>query len=96
MAVASRLPLLKPHHLINLLGDSGFYQDSHGHNDVFVVSERNGTWHRAIEVPGLAALNNGGLTNLSAVSCGAAGNCAAVGYYTDGLGHQPGRGEGSR
>jgi hypothetical protein len=66
----------------------GFYQDSHGHNQVFVVSESNGTWHRAIEVPGFSALNNGGLTNVSAVSCGSAGNCAAVGYYTDGRGHQ--------
>jgi|SRR5215472_3054900 len=48
---------------------------------------RAGTWGTAIEVPGLGALNQGGRAQLNSVSCGAAGNCAAVGSYTDGAGH---------
>jgi hypothetical protein len=48
----------------------------------FVASEVNGTWHAAIEVPGTAALNQGGDAAVNSVSCAMAGNCAAVGYYT--------------
>src|ERR1700684_2191475 len=36
----------------------GFYRD-HGQQG-FVVSERNGRWGQAVEVPGLGALNKGG------------------------------------
>jgi len=46
-----------------------------------VVSERNGVWGRAIEVPGLAALNAGGTAGVVSVSCASAGNCAAAGDY---------------
>ena len=45
---------------------------------------------KAIEVPGLAALNNGGGAKVLAVSCASAGNCAAAGHYTDGRHHQRG------
>jgi hypothetical protein len=38
----------------------GYDKDGHGHQQAFVVSETNGTWARAIEVPGSAALNKGG------------------------------------
>jgi hypothetical protein len=48
----------------------------------FVASEVNGTWHTAIEVPGTAALNQGGDAAVNSVSCAMAGDCAAVGYYT--------------
>ena len=64
---------------------------SYNHGSVyqgFVVSETNGTWRRAIEAPGLGALNTRGLAAVNAVSCGAAGNCAAVGYYDGRHGHQ--------
>ena len=37
----------------------------------FVVSEQNGRWHRAVEVPGLGALNKGGNAEVSSVSCAA-------------------------
>jgi hypothetical protein len=49
----------------------------------FVVSERNGVWGNAIEVPGLGVLDGGGtgLGELNSVSCGAPGNCSAVGDY---------------
>jgi hypothetical protein len=49
----------------------------------FVAVERNGVWGRAIEVPGLAALSSLGFAQVTSVSCGAAGSCAAGGYYVD-------------
>src|SRR5216683_1348730 len=56
----------------------------------FVVSETNGRWGRAVEVPGLGFLNRGGNAEVSSVSCAGSGSCAAVGFYTDGGGHQQG------
>jgi len=67
----------------------GNYKDSHGHRQGFVVSQRHGRWGRAIEVPGLGALNKGNAYVWS-VSCGSAGNCAAGGNYKDGGHHQQG------
>jgi hypothetical protein len=61
----------------------GLYQDGSGHYQAFVAGETNGTWHRAIEVPGTAALNKKGFAGVSSVSCGSAGNCSAGGFYTD-------------
>src|SRR5215469_7635549 len=59
----------------------GFYRDGLGHVQGFVVSERNGIWGKAIEVPGLSMLNKRGNAQVSSVSCASAGNCAAGGYY---------------
>ena len=56
-------------------------------NQAFVVTQANGTWGRAEEVPGTAALNTGGGAQVTSVSCAAAGQCSAGGYY-DGSGHQ--------
>jgi hypothetical protein len=56
----------------------------------FVISEQNGRWGRAVEVPGLAALNKGGSAEVGSVSCASPGNCAAVGFYRDGGRHQQG------
>ncbi len=67
-------------------GAGGAYTDSSGHTQVFVVSQVNGTWHTAIEVPGTAALNRGGAADVGSVSCAAAGNCGAGGGYTDSSG----------
>jgi hypothetical protein len=39
----------------------------------------HGTWRTAIEVPGTAALNNGGFAGLESISCASAGNCSAGG-----------------
>jgi hypothetical protein len=47
----------------------------------FVVSEKDGHWARAIEVPGTAALNAGGIASVSSVSCAPGGTCAAGGAY---------------
>src|SRR6266487_4683701 len=65
----------------------GSYTDGSGHQQAFVVSERDGHWRKAIEVPGSGALNKGGLALAVSVSCPSAGNCAAVGDYLDGSGH---------
>jgi len=65
----------------------GFYADSSGGFQVFVVSQVNGTWGTAIEVPGTAALNQGGLAEINSVSCGAVGNCSAAGFYVDSSGN---------
>jgi hypothetical protein len=67
-------------------GAGGYYTGRSGHHQVFVVSEVHGTWRTAKEAPGTATLNKGGNANISAVSCGSAGNCGAGGYYTDGSG----------
>ena len=38
----------------------GYYTDRRGNVQAFVVSETNGSWGKAIEVPGTATLNSGG------------------------------------
>jgi hypothetical protein len=62
----------------------GSYTDRSGHVQGFVVSEVNGGWGRAVEVPGLAALSAGGFAHVISVSCASAGNCAAGGDYQAG------------
>jgi hypothetical protein len=66
----------------------GYYTDASGHTQAFVVTEINGGWGTAQEVPGTAALNKGDDARVEAVSCGAAGNCSAVGEYTDASSNQ--------
>jgi hypothetical protein len=66
---------------------SGYYETSSGHYQEFAVSELNGTWGTAKEVPGTGALNKGGNDEVNSMSCGSAGNCDAGGYYTDASGH---------
>jgi hypothetical protein len=65
----------------------GYYTDGSRHEQAFVVTEANGRWRPAIEVPGTAALNKGGNANTTSVSCAAALSCAAVGEYIDRSGH---------
>jgi hypothetical protein len=65
----------------------GFYIGGSGHGQAFVVTEANGRWRKAIEVPGTAALNKGGNAITLSVSCAAAGSCAAGGLYADGSSH---------
>jgi hypothetical protein len=42
-----------------------------------------GTWRTAEEIPGLAALNQGGYSPVSSMSCASAGDCSAGGEYKD-------------
>ena len=59
-----------------------------GQGLVFVVSQVNGIWGQAKQVPGTATLNTGNNAQLSSVSCASAGNCSAGGYYTDSSSHR--------
>ena len=61
----------------------GSYADGSGPAEAFVVDEKGGTWGDAQEVPGIAALNQGGNgAEVNSVSCASAGNCSAGGQYT--------------
>ena len=66
----------------------GYYKDGSGNFQAFVVGETNGSWGNAIEVPGTATLNSGGNAQVDSVSCAAAGDCAAGGYYAGDFGSQ--------
>ena len=66
---------------------AGSYAGSFG-GQAFVVSETNGSWGKAQEVRGIAALNQGGNPLITSVSCARAGSCAAGGWYTDSSGNQ--------
>jgi hypothetical protein len=59
----------------------GDYSDASGNQQVLVASEVNGTWQKAQEAPGTAALNQGGVANVGSISCASAGNCTAGGAY---------------
>ncbi len=65
-------------------GAGGYYSDSSGHRQAFVVSEVGGDWQQAEEVPGTAKLNRGGSAGVFSVSCASVGNCGAGGDYNDG------------
>ena len=68
----------------------GYYVEYSGFvglEQAFVVSQAGGSWGKAIEVPGTAKLNTGGLAAVSSVSCASAGNCGAGGSYDDSSGH---------
>jgi hypothetical protein len=58
----------------------GFYFVSFFRSEAYVVTETNGTWGTAIQVPGTASLNIGA-GRVTSVACTAAGNCSAVGNY---------------
>lgn len=61
----------------------GWYTGSSGREVAFVVTESKGTWHTAIELPGITALSNSGNSAVYSVSCASQGNCSAGGYYTN-------------
>jgi hypothetical protein len=48
----------------------------------FVVSQANGTWEKAEQVPGTSKLTSGNIARVNAVSCASAGNCSAGGSYS--------------
>lgn len=65
----------------------GYYDASvHGttYGQPFVVNEVHGTWHKAIPVPGVRALNTRKNGFISSVSCTRPGDCSVGGRY---LGH---------
>src|SRR5215469_860504 len=60
----------------------GYYSDTPGHMQAMVVSEKNGHWGTAEEVPGTASLNRGGEAQIFSLSCARPGDCSGGGYYT--------------
>jgi len=68
----------------------GSYRDKAGAFRAFVENEKNGTWTKAIPVPGLAALtatNGVKDSGVVALSCASAGHCVAGGSYHDRKNH---------
>jgi hypothetical protein len=67
----------------------GFYSPGTSQTRPFIVTSKNGSWGSATAVKGIAALDTGDASSLTAVSCGpagAAGNCTAGGVYYRGPG----------
>ena len=64
-------------------GAGGSYTDADFYIQAFIVTEQDGKWGTAVEVPGTADLNQGGIAKVTSVSCPSAGTCAAAGSYTD-------------
>jgi hypothetical protein len=62
---------------------SGDYQDQRGGSSIYDVSEVDGVWGTAIQVPGSAALNADDSATTFALSCTASGWCGAGGNYLD-------------
>ena len=61
----------------------GSYALSKENTLIFVLSEKSGTWGRAIEVPGSARISSGGGGFITAISCPSAENCSAGGILPD-------------
>jgi hypothetical protein len=65
----------------------GDYRNGTHHSEAFTVSEVSGNWQFAAELPGFGMLNADGEAQADAISCPTAGNCSAVGSYTDASGN---------
>ena len=61
----------------------GMYQDGIRNTQGFVVSQVDGVWGTATNVPGLNALDTGGSAGVELMSCATPGNCSASGVYAD-------------
>jgi hypothetical protein len=59
----------------------GSYAPSNVSTQPFVVTEKNGTWGKAIEVPGISTLNTGNNIFVSGVSCVSPGKCSITGDF---------------
>ena len=65
----------------------GYYTDSSGFSQTFVITETNGSWGTPIDVLAASGINVGFSATVRAVSCTSAGNCLAGGVYNDSSGH---------
>lgn len=59
----------------------GYYLTKSDQTVAFVVDESNGTWGQAHDVTGVASPGSSAYSDVSSISCAAAGNCTAVGDY---------------
>ena len=68
----------------------GPYIDRSGHEQGLLLSETSGRWATGVEVSLPANAGKNPDVSLGSMSCASAGNCTAVGNYTDSSGHQHG------
>jgi hypothetical protein len=71
-------------------GSSTDITDSSGHSQGLLLTETSGTWATGVEASLPANANTSANASVNSVSCASAGNCSAVGDYTDSSGHQQG------
>jgi hypothetical protein len=69
---------------------AGDYIDSSGHTRGLLLTATTGVWAPGVEATLPANATTGASVNLGSVSCAAAGDCTAVGYYFDSSGGQQG------
>ena len=62
----------------------GSYSPTSTTSQPLVVTEKNGTWGTAIELPGSATLNTGKDMTVTDLSCAAPGKCSATGDFRTG------------
>ena len=62
---------------------AGEYESFVG-DHAYVVTQVDGEWGTAIDVPGLPALDEGDNSDVGAVSCASRGHCSVAGYYQEG------------
>jgi hypothetical protein len=63
--------------------DGGWYDTPSINGQVaFVATYKDGRWTKAIQIPGLEALDTGRFSAVNSVSCTLAGQCAAGGRYS--------------
>jgi len=68
----------------------GRYEDSSGNEQGLLLTESAGTWQSGVEATLPANLGSNPSVSFQSVSCASAGDCGAVGQYTDSSGHQQG------
>jgi hypothetical protein len=97
LAVEAKMPAnAAPDPLVERFGDGalscpsvgnctavGQYTDSAGHEQGFLLNETAGTWGTAVEAPLPANVGPKPQVALHRLSCPSAGNCTAVGNYTE-------------
>lgn len=66
----------------------GFYTDATGHQQAFVAQQAGGSLVTAQPLPGSTTLNAVGPASIQNMSCPAAGDCSASGFYTDASGNE--------
>jgi hypothetical protein len=64
-------------------GAGGDYLSAAGTSQAFVANEVNGTWHTAHPLGETVSVGSGPGSEVTSVSCAAAGSCTAGGYYED-------------
>lgn len=61
----------------------GSFADAKGAPQPYVIDETNHVWSRAVEIPGVQALNDNDGAAFTTISCSAPGTCSAGGEYAD-------------